>query len=72
MAGEEGETGTTGQKVLITNKQHQRELQARVTKCELILQSSFLGRYWIYGDPWNAWRTRRRCKEMNINEDRTP
>ena len=43
MAGEEGETGTTGQKVLIMNKLHPCELQARVKECELTLQSSFQG-----------------------------
>jgi len=43
MAGEEGETGTTGQKVLIINKLLPRELQARVKECELTLQFSFQG-----------------------------
>ena len=43
MDGEEGETGTTGQKVLIINELRPRKLQARVTEGELTLQSSSQG-----------------------------
>jgi len=43
VAGEEGDTGTTGQKVLIINKLHSRELNRRVTECKLTLQIPFQG-----------------------------
>ena len=51
MVGEEGDTGPTGQKVLIVNKFHPRELEARVTGCELTFQSSFQGDTGFMGIP---------------------